>query len=59
MGGGIWEYAEGNIGDRDLFNLNCTLVARLDIWYKADKFVLYMGIAPERYHVSYDWLYSI
>ena len=46
MGGGI-------LGDRDLFNLNCTLVARLDIWYKADKFVLYMDIAPERYYVAY------
>jgi len=52
-------YGRGDIGDRDLFNLNCTLAARLDIWYKADKFVLYMGIAPESSYVSYDWLYSI
>jgi hypothetical protein len=52
-------YGRGDIGDRDLFNLNCTLVARLDIWYKADKFVLYMDIAPESSHVSYAWLGSI
>ena len=52
-------YGRGDIGDRDLFNLNCTLVARLDIWYKADKFVQCMGIAPESSHVSYAWLDSI
>ncbi len=42
---------------RDLreFNLIRTQAARLYIWYKADKFALYMGIAPERYHVSYVW----
>ena len=49
----------GDIGDRDLFNLNCTLAAKLCIWYKADRFALYMGIAPERYYVSYAWLGSI
>ena len=46
-------YGRGDIGDRDLFNLNCTLAARLYIWYKADKFVQCMGIAPESYHLSY------
>ena len=46
-------YGRGDIGDRDLFNLNCTLLAGLDIWYKADRFALYMGIAPESSHVSY------
>ena len=49
-------YGRGDIGDRDLFNLNCTLAARLCIWYKADKFVQCMGIAPERSYVSYAWL---
>ena len=43
----------GGYEDMDLFNLNCTLAARLCIWYKADKFVHCMGIAPERYYVSY------
>ena len=42
-----------------MFNLNCTVAATLDIWYKADRFDLYMGIAPERYYVSYAWLGSI
>jgi len=52
-------YGRGDIDDRREFNLNCTLLARLDIWYKADRFALYMGIAPERYYVSYAWLGSI
>ena len=52
-------YGRGDTDDRGEFNLNCTLVARLDIWYKADRFALYMGIAPERYRVSYAWLGSI
>ena len=43
----------GGYEDMDLFNLNCTLAAKLCIWYKADKFVHCMGIAPERYYVSY------
>jgi len=43
----------GDIDDRREFNLIRTLLAGLDIWYKADRFALYMGIAPERYHVSY------
>jgi len=46
-------YGRGDIRVRDLFNLIRTLLARLDIWYKADKFVQCMGIAPERSYVSY------
>jgi hypothetical protein len=49
----------GDIDDRREFNLNCTLPRELGIWYKADRFALYMGIAPERYRVSYAWLGSI
>jgi hypothetical protein len=49
----------GDIDDRREFNLNCTLPRELGIWYKADRFALYMGIAPERYHVSYVWLLGI
>ena len=52
-------YGRGDIDDRREFNLIRTLLARLDIWYKADRFALYMGIAPERYRVSYVWLGSI
>ena len=52
-------YGRGDIDDRREFNLIRTLLARLDIWYKADRFALYMGIAPERYRVSYVWLLGI
>ena len=52
-------YGRGDIGVWDIFNLHCTRLARLDIWYKADNFVLCMGIAPESSHVSYVWLCSI
>jgi hypothetical protein len=49
----------GDIDDRREFNLNCTLPRELGIWYKADRFALYMGIAPESYRVSYVWLLGI
>jgi hypothetical protein len=46
-------YGRGDIDDRRGFNLNCTLPRELGIWYKADRFALYMGIAPESSHVAY------
>jgi hypothetical protein len=52
-------YGRGDIDDRREFNLIRTLLARLDIWYKADRFALYMGIAPESSRVSYVWLLGI
>ena len=46
-------YGRGDIDDRREFNLIRTLAARLCIWYKSDKFALYMGIAPESSYVAY------
>ena len=49
----------GDIDDRREFNLIRTQASEMHIWYKADRFALYMGIAPESSYVSYVWLGSI